>query len=379
MKRVFPILAVSTFSSMLGVGIIAPLLPLYAESLGATGTWIGVIFAGFSISRALFMPVVGRISDRQGRRRFICAGLLIYTLISLGYIWAGSVSQLTMIRVLHGFASAMIIPIAQAYIGDLSPEGEEGTWMGYFNAAFFTGFGFGPLLGGLLTDFFSMDVAFYTMGALNLVAFLLAVAFLPEVHPEKVRVQNPRPSLFSMRQSGVMKGLFSYRLVYAVGRGAFMAFLPVFGASYLGLSTWQTGVLLAAHILLISSAQLFSGRIADVFNRKAMVVLGSLLSLSFLALIPSMHSFWQLLGLSMFGAIGAALSVPASSALTVEEGKTYGMGAAMGVFTMAMSIGMSAGPLAGGLIFDAWNVDAVFYFASVVGLAGTGLFVWFTR
>ena len=127
-KKVFPILALSIFSSMLGVGIIAPLLPLYAENMGATGLWIGIMFAAFSVSRTLIMPIAGRLSDRRGRKLFLSIGLFTYALISLGYIWAGSVSQLTLVRLIQGIAAGMIIPIAQAYVGDISPVGEEGKW-----------------------------------------------------------------------------------------------------------------------------------------------------------------------------------------------------------------------------------------------------------
>ena len=66
MRRIFPILALSVFSAMLGVGIIAPLLPLYFEHMGATGIWLGVIFGGFSFSRAIVMPAVGKLSDSNG-------------------------------------------------------------------------------------------------------------------------------------------------------------------------------------------------------------------------------------------------------------------------------------------------------------------------
>ena len=299
--------------------------------------------------------------------------------ISLGYIWADSVWELTLIRLLHGFASAMIIPIAQAYIGDLSPQGEEGRWMGYFNAAFFTGFGFGPLLGGAVSHLLSADAAFGIMGGLNLAAFLLALLFLPDIRPIREAADSPRPSLLKMTRSRVMRGLVSFRMVYALGRSALMAFLPLFAASSLGLTEMEVGILLAAHILLVSTTQLFSGRVADAFNRRTLVVLGSLISLSFLALIPQMAGFWQLLVLSLFGALGAAISMPAASALTINEGKTYGMGSAVGVFTMAMSVGMAIGPLIGGAVADAWEVESVFYFASAAGLLGTGLFVWFTR
>jgi len=191
-KRIFPVLGISIFASMLGIGIIAPLLPLYAEDLGATGIWIGIIFASFSISRAIFIPIVGRLSDQNGRKVFICSGLFSYAVISLGYVWASSTAELTIIRLLHGAAGGMIIPIAQAYIGDLSPEGEEGRWMGYFNTAFFAGFGFGPLLGGVLTDTFDMASAFYTMGILNLIAFLLALRFLPETRQKGNKATRQR-------------------------------------------------------------------------------------------------------------------------------------------------------------------------------------------
>jgi multidrug resistance protein len=363
------------------VGIIAPILPIYAESLGASGIWIGVIFAGLAISRALFMPIIGNISDKKGRKTFICVGLFVYAFISLGYVWANQVSDLIFIRLIHGVASAMIIPIAQAYIGELSPEGEEGKWMGYFNAAFFTGFGFGPLMGGLLTDYFNTDAAFYTMGALNLLAFLLAFFLLPEVHRRKEKDQDIQPSSLRMRESGIIKGLFSFRLVYAMGRGSFVTFLPLFSASIMHpeLTAGQIGALLAIHMLLISVSQSLVGRIADVFNRKVLIIIGGSISLTFLALIPATHNFWQLLALCIFGALGGILSLPAASALTVEEGRKYGMGSTFGIFNMAMSIGMATGPILGGLIADMVNINSVFYFGAIVELSGVGLFIWFTR
>ena len=172
--------------------------------------------------------------------------------------------------------------------------------------------------------------------------------------------------------------MFSFRTVQSFGMGAFMTFFPLFGDD-LGLSPGRIGAVLAIYLLLVSIASLFSGRIADVFNRKGLVILGSLVSLCFLALVPTMQNFWQLVGLCIFGAVGGALSLPAASALTVEEGKKYGMGSAMGVFTMAMSIGMTAGALIGGLIADLMNIDSVFYFGAGMGLFGVGLFIWFTR
>ena len=134
---------------MLGLGIIAPILPLYADEMGATGLWIGLVFGGFSISRALLIPIIGRLSDQRGRKIFLCTGLFLYTVVSLGYILIKTIPELIAIRLIHGAVSGMIIPIVRAWIGDAAPEGTEGKWMGYFNATFFIGIGAGPLLGGV--------------------------------------------------------------------------------------------------------------------------------------------------------------------------------------------------------------------------------------
>jgi len=377
-KRVFPILALSIFSSTLGIGIVAPLLPLYAESMGASGVWLGAIFAGFSITRTIFMPVFGRLSDRNGRKKFITIGLLAYAVISPCFVWADTVHLLFLMRLLHGAVSGMVLPIALAYIGDLSPEGEEGRWMGYANAAFFSGFGFGPLMGGILTEHFGMDIAFFTMGALNLFAFFVAVLFLSEISREK-SVAMPRPSFKKMAASSVMKGLFSYRLAVSSGRAIFTVFLPILAAIGLGLSLTHVGVLLAVNVLLVSLLGIPSGRLADRFSRRGLVVLGCIIYFTYLVLIPQAHNFWYLLAVCIFGSLGAAISLPAASAIMVNEGRKFGMGSVITTVSVAMSMGMAVAPILGGVIVDFTNIDSVFYFAAGIAFVGTSLFAWFNR
>jgi len=274
---------------------------------------------------AVSTPIFGRLSDRRGRKSFISVGLLLYAIISLGFIWAASVSQLVLIRLLHGAAGGMVIPIARAYVGDISPEGEEGKWMGYANAAFFTGFGVGPLIGGVLTEHFGMNIAFLTMSGLNLLAFFIAVFFLPEVGRMKL-TSIPRLSFKKIIASSTVKGLFAFRLVFTLGRGAFAAFLPIFAAIYLGLSPTLIGILLAVHLLLMSLLGIPAGRIADRLSRKMLVVIGSLIGFTFMVLIPQTHNFWQLMAVCVFGGFSGAISIPAALALNVEEGRKFGMG-----------------------------------------------------
>ena len=377
-KRVFFILALSMFASMLGVGIVSPLLPLYAQDLGATGIQLGIIFAAYGISNSVLTPIMGRLSDRRGRKLFLCIGLAGYAIISLGYIWAANIPQLTLVRVIQGIAGAMVLPIAMAYIGDLSPKGEEGKWMGYANAAFFSGFGIGPLLGGTLAERFGMNASFYSMGGLCLLAFLVAVLFLPEIRQRKIG-EKGHLSFKDMSTSPMIRGLFSFRLVQAIARGGIMTFLPIFAATYIGLGPALIGVLLAVNILPMMALLPLAGRLADRFNRKALVILGNLIYLITVALIPLANTFGQQLWLCFPRAIGGALSMPAATALAVEEGRKFGMGSTLAILMMAMSIGMALGPTLSGVIADSVDINAVFYFGGAVGLIGTGLFAWFTR
>jgi len=375
--RVFLILALCMFSSTLGIGVVSPLLPLYARDMGATGIWLGIIVSAYAISNSVAVPIAGRLSDRRGRKLFLVIGLLAYSIISLGYVWADNVTQLTLVRLVQGVAGAATVPIAMAYIGDLSPEGEEGRWQGWANAAFFSGFGAGPLLGGVVTDHFGMSVTFFIMGGLNLLAFLVALFLLPEAS-RRQRGKDFSLSFKEMSTSGMIRGLFSFRLVQALGRGGIFAFLPIF-ASMIGLSISLIGVLITINF---SSWILFTplgGMIADRFNRRTLTIVGNIVFSLLLVAIPLTNSFGQLLVVLLIQGMTGAFVMPAASALTVEEGRKYGMGSTMSMFFLAMSMGMAVGPIISGGIADWVNVASVFYFGAVMGLIGTGLFAWFTR
>jgi DHA1 family multidrug resistance protein-like MFS transporter len=368
-RKVFPILALAIFCSMLGSGIVVPLLPIYAESMGASGIWLGIIFAAFSISQAGFMPLAGRLSDRHGRKLFLVVGLLVYALFSFAYIWANSITWLILLRLAQGAAGALVSPIAQAYIGDLSPQGEEGKWMGYTNAAFFAGWGIGPLLGGLLSQSLNMNAAFYTMGGLNLVACLLIFVMLRE--PVKRKIKTAARSAYQkIARSPVMQGISLWRFTYAIGMGAFLCFLPVYGSLELGMNTTETGILLTTSNLLLTVLQLFFGKVADRFNRRAIVIVGSLAGVAYLAMIPFTTGFWGLLGLCALGGIGGAMAAPAASALVVEQGRVFGMGATIAVFSMMLSAGNALGPVLSGAVDDAWGIGAAFYVPAALAFLG---------
>ena len=377
-KKVFPVLALCTFSSMLGVGIILPILPLYADQLGATGIWIGVVIGGYSLSRVIFMPFIGRLSDRRGRKLFISTGLLISSLLSRAYILSNNIPQLIAIRLVHGAAAGMISPLTRAWVGDIAPRGEEGKWMGYFNAAFITGLATGPLLGGVITDYYSMDVAFAAMGGMSLMAFLATTFFLHESRQRKEKDQAEL-SFRKMSGSGLCRGLFMYRTMFELTTSGFMAFFPIYCGIHLRLSTTLIGVLLAVSFYLLSLLQILSGRIADRFDRRRLLIMGSLINIALLTMIPLASTFWYLLGLIIIRSIGGSIAIPAESALTIEEGRRFGMGSTMAALALGASLGAGFGPILSGIFHDLGGIQLPFYFMGGAGLLGVILFSWYSR
>jgi len=369
-RRVFWVLFFALLVAMLGAGVIAPTMPLYAKTLGATGFGLGLIYSAFSVSRAVFMPVAGQLSDRKGRKMFIVAGLFVYTMTSVGYVWSASVGQLVWIRFLHGVGSAMVVPIAAAVIGDISPTGREGSTMGSFNVALFLGFGGGPLLGGFVLDTLGMSEVFYIMGGLSFVSFLLILFFLPRKKEDQARRRASISPFRSLWHRDVFKGLLVFRLSNAVVRGSTTAFLPIF-ATRLDVSPSQIGFLVSLNILLTAILQHFFGRLADRFSRRFLIVLGNCLTAVPLLLTPFAHDFWHLLILGMIMGTGGGLAFPAALAMATVVGRDHGMGNIMGYFNMAMSLGMIIGPLVSGWVMDLLGVSVVFIFGGLLGILGS--------
>ncbi|RLI79973.1 MFS transporter [Archaeoglobales archaeon] len=355
---------------MIGLGIVVPLLPFYAESLGASGIWIGAIFSGFSLARAIFMPIIGKMSDKRGRKAFIVFGLLIYTLISLAYVAANSVYSLTLVRIVHGFASAMVIPIAMAYIADLSPEGEEGRHMGTFTVSLFLGMGFGPLLGGIIKDLAGMEAVFLSMAVFSSISLIICLMFLPDSKGSMDRMN--RPSLKDVIKNRMMKAVLFFRIMNSFSYGTFMVFLPVIASIMLKPS--QIGFLISINILTMALLQRYFGKMADKHKKSYLIVFGlTIVALSMLT-IPLLHGFTSLLVASILIGIGGSISIPSATAIVAIAGREVGQGSAMGAFNTAMSVGMITAPMVSGIVMDFIGISYVFIFSGIVCLISALVF-----
>jgi len=371
MKQLFPLLF-AVFVSMLGVGIISPLLPIYAEMLGAGGFAIGIIFGLFSLSRAVVMPFYGRLSDIKGRKIFIVIGLASYCVISFGYVYADSVVSLGIIRLLHGLASAAILPVIMAYVGDVTPEGQEGRYTSVLGTSLLAGFGSGPIIGGFIKDSLGINTAFYVMGALVFIGLLLVIVFVEE--PKKRAVVSRTYPFRRIFSSKTLRALFIYRFVSAVGRSIVFAFLPLLAHNVLSLSAAGIGFILSAVVLTTSVFQVPFGYLADRFSRANFVAAGGMLSAACLLAIAFCTNFFCLALVLVLLGFAGAVALPSLTALAVNEGRDIGMGSVMGIFNLAMSMGQSIGPFAAGYMMQVSNPSAPFYVAGATVLAGTVLF-----
>jgi len=363
--------------SMLGFGIVVPLLPIYADQMGATALEIGLINAGFSLALLAALPFMGRLSDRFGRKVFLITGLAILTVASLGFIWAQTPLQLILVRIFQGIGASMHLPIAQAYLGDITPKGEEGKWMGHFSAILFSGMSIGPLFGGVLTDLFSVNTTFLVMAALCLVGLIATIVFLPEV-ALKTSSEKQGTAFTGLRKSNILKGAFAFQMANGFSMACIMTFLPLFASQNLGLSVSLIGVLIASRTPL-ALLQSFTGILADKYSRRGLVAIGSAAAIIFIALMPLAGGFWPLLLMYAIMSIGTSFAMPAATAYIVEEGRIFGMGASMALFMMAMQIGNGVGPIMLGGIVDWLGIESAFYSAAVILLLGIGAFIWLTR
>lgn len=374
------VLQLSIFSSMLGVGIIVPFLPVYAQGMGASATVMGLIFSSFSLMRTVTMPYIGMLSDRRGRKLFIVIGLAGYTLLALLLTQADSPWQLVANRCLQGVFAGMVIPVAMALVADISPIGREGTNFGSFNTSLLLGFGLGPFIGGAVYDLWGMDANFYLMAGLSLVSLCL-VALL--VRDPDIPHASPQASSWS-RQLALLKdvglrSVLAARVGQAMGMGCFIAFLPVLGVNR-GLSNFEVGALLGVNVLIMTAVQYPAGRLADRFSRTGLAMGGLVASGVCKTLFPAAGGLAGFMFLAGAEGLAAGLALPALTAITVDHGRRLeaGMGMVMGLYNIAMSVGFILGTVLGGALADYWRLPAAFWLGGVMAAVGSG-FLFFPR
>ena len=376
-RNLLIVLLFAVFTTVLGVGMAVPLLPVHAHNLGATGVHIGLLSGAFAFSRLLCTPWFARRSDRGGRKGWIVSGLAAYAVISAALGRIDSVTGLIVARSIHGVASAILMPLIQAYVGDVTPPGREGRIMGIHGAVVLGGLGIGPVMGGLAHDHLGVRGAFTAMGILAATGAILCLALLPPYREERRARETRRPGPWrELLRDRCIAGLFLFRLCYVACIGLIWAFLPLYAASTHALSGTLAGTMVGIGVLASGLLNVPMGMVADRIDRRRLVTLGGLIAGYGVLSIGGANGAHQLAISSALFGIGGGIAMPAVMAMATRHGNhASAMGSVMALMTIAHSAGMMIGAMMGGIIADLATLRAAFPAGAMVMAAGTLVFL----
>jgi MFS transporter, DHA1 family, multidrug resistance protein len=380
LSRPFIILYASVFVATMGISMVSPVLPVYAEELGATGIWIGATFSVFAVTQTIFGPPIGRLSDKYGRKWFIVAGLLIYFVAAMGYLTAGTFIQVFIFRAISGLGTACIFAVARAYVGDMVPPGREGRWFGMFATADIVGFGVGPLVAGVIREFFGFEAVFVSMAFIMISTGGFVTFLLPPQSRARAGWEGRAADIsfvLAMKNRLVIALTLVMGLI-SVTFGATFSFLAVLLEERLLIGPALIGIAFSMASLSAGLAQPFFGRMADRFNRRLLVSLGLAASAVALLGIGTVPPYWVMLGLLLLMGIGEAVSMVSASAMQVVAGRFVGMGTVIGLGAAGQGIGIVFGGVAAGSLVDGFGLEAAFVFSGLSMLLGIIPFVVLT-
>lgn len=357
---------------MLGLGAISPFLPELAKEHGANGFWLGMIFAGFGISRSIVVPIVGKYADAVGRKTFVSAGLFLYTIIALTYPMTDDILTLTIVRLVHGLAVGMIIPVLMVYIGDFAEKGRAGISTSSLNMMFYLGLAAGPLVGGYVGYHYGFDSVFYLMSLLGGITFIIVIFLLPESAPveEEKKEEKEKITVASLLKYDLIKVVLVAAVLVTLMTVTFIAFVPSL-ADKIKMDPNHIGIILSVGILFAGLLQIPMGRIAeklDKIGKMIQIGTGTSISMFSLFVMPFCPDFRALLLAGSILGLGISISTSALLNISVDIGKKAGMSMWMSIYYTAINVGVIITPLLAGIIMDHLGIDVVFYLFGLLGL-----------
>jgi DHA1 family multidrug resistance protein-like MFS transporter len=351
-KRALPILFAVMFLVMVGFGIIIPVLPFYAENIGASPTQLGLLMAVYSLMQLLFAPMWGRISDRIGRKPVIMIGILG---LSLSFFLMGVSSSLWMLfvaRIIGGILSSANMPTVMAYVADITSPEDRGKGMGIVGAAIGLGFVFGPAIGGVFSKI-SLSTPFYIAGVTSVLTFFLVWLLLKESLTKENRGQQDKEITSVWHElKGSQSILFFLQLFISLSLSGLEATFAYFAAEKVGLGAVELGYIFM--IMGLASAVVQGGvvgRMTKKFGEGSVIQIGIVVSAIGFGLILLVDNFTTAaIYLTIFG-IGNGVIRPSVSSLLTKN-STAGHGSTTGLLSSFDSLGRIIGPPLGGWLFS---------------------------
>ncbi len=358
-----------------------PVLPLYAQALGAGDSLLGLIAAVSPLAGILFSFPVGVMSDRFGRRRLLVIAGIVFLIAPLLYLFISDPLALIPIRFFHGTATAILGPVVSAIIAERFPV-TKGEMLGSYSSATLVGRTLAPLAGGIIISVFMFMPGLFPYRMVYVVAALAAVPVLylilryREETPGSMNVPGFsvfRESLVAFIANRRLRATALADMATYFAFGAFETFLPVYLVS-LHFEAWQIGIIFAIQVLIIAATKPFFGRIADRADKRSQIIAGLLITGASVAVVPLVTNFGTILAVSAVFGLGMSLSTVATSAYVADVAKREQIGASMGALSSIMDIGHSAGPLVTGIIITVAGYTLGFFAGFVLALAVAGIF-----
>jgi len=373
---------VCVFIDMLGIGLIVPVLPIlvgeFVPTREAQTLWYGILSATFGLMQFIFMPMLGAISDRIGRRPVLLYSMAGMGLNFLATAWAPNLACLFIGRVIGGMSSASM-SVASAYASDISTHDNRARSFGKIGAAFGMGFIAGPMLGGLLGGI-DLHLPFYVAAALSAANFVYGWLYVPESLPEAQRGKfrltrvNPLAGLVKLARRQDIRGLVIVYTLVTLAQMMLHSTWVLYTHFRFGWTPTQNGI--ALFCVGVAAAVVQAG-LLGVFIRWFGEVRLSLLGLTSGAITYLLYGLatqgWMmyvfiLCNLLAFAA-GPALQGIVSKATPAGE-----QGELMGSLQSIGSVGVILMPLAGGLLLGEvshlpasdWRIGATFFVSAAM-------------
>ncbi|NBE91686.1 MFS transporter [Nonomuraea sp. KC401] len=346
-RRAQLVIAATVFVDLLGFTLVLPSLPFYAAGLGAGGLWFGALMSAYSVTQFLAAPVLGRLSDRYGRRPVVLLALA-GTAVSMALTgMAESLGWLLACRALAG-ACGGSISVAHAYVADAVPAERRTGAMARLGAAIALAFVLGPAMGGVMAPL-GFAACAYVAAALAAVNLVAALLWLPE---PGCRPPPDEPDGGPEQRAPVLLLAASAFLAMAsfVGMETTLAFL---GRDRYGWDATAIGLALAAAGLAMAIVQ---GGLVAVLARRwgeaRVAAAGAAVMAACLLAMAVAATWWQCLAALCLLAAGHGLLTPSVSSLLAAAGSARRRGARLGVGQSASAAARIVGPAASGLLFD---------------------------
>ncbi len=352
------VLFVTIFIDLLGFGIIIPILPIYADELGAPSWLIGLIAASFSFMQFLFAPFWGGLSDRIGRRPVLLYSILLVALSYLIFANAFTLALLFVSRMLAGVGSANV-STANAFISDISNPDNRAKNFGIVGAAFGLGFIFGPPLGGFLKTHYGIEWVGYVAALLAGLNLIMAFFLLPESLSEKNKngplFPNPFKEILSIFPRTNIRSFMLIQFIFVAAFSMMQITASLMWEEHYDLTEAEIGYVFAfvgVSVALIQGTLI--GRLTRVFGEQKLFIAGHFFMFAGLLSMPFVPVNWfvpvELLSLLAI-AFGSAFFTPTLSSLLAETAGKHEQGKIMGLLQSVGSLSRVVGPFLGGALY----------------------------